>query len=292
MQKFLVLIVLSCLVGNAFGFAPSPSARLAKRSRHDVHAIAEHIDSFHAIGQSLHHAQDFMNANAHQFHNDVSSHLGSLPLSVADGDIIASAPEVASNGNFKVDKTGPIGFLATYIEEAITGIHNILGGEQTYGYSIILFTLLIKGLTLPLTKTQLESTTRMQKLTPLQERIKAQFPNKEDEQTRNQLLSQLFQAANVNPLAGCFPAIAQIPIFISLYRSLQNLIAENKLDEPFLWIPDLQVSLVRFRVYLRIRIQMIIPLLCSYPLKRRETCVCRQENNDGFVLPYSIISLE
>ena len=54
------------------------------------------------------------------------------------------------------------------------------------------------------------------------------------------MLSQLFQAANVNPLAGCLPALAQIPVFISLYRALQNLVAENKLDEPFLWIPDLE----------------------------------------------------
>lgn len=80
----------------------------------------------------------------------------------------------------------------------------------------------------------------MQSLTPLQEKIKARYPDKADEQTKNQMLSQLFQAANVNPLAGCLPALAQIPIFISLYRALQNLVAENKLDEPFLWIPDLE----------------------------------------------------
>jgi YidC/Oxa1 family membrane protein insertase len=143
----------------------------------------------------------------------------------------------------KVDKTGVIGFFATYIEKAIDLGHGIIqnfGIDNTYGYSIILFTILIKALTLPLTTTQLESTTRMQKLAPLQEKIKARYPNPADEQTRNQLLSQLFQTANVNPLAGCFPALVQIPVFISLYRALQNLVAENKLDEPFLWIPDLQ----------------------------------------------------
>jgi len=96
----------------------------------------------------------------------------------------------------------------------------------------------VKLLTLPLTTAQLESTTKMQKLTPLQQKIQAKYAN--DEQTKNQLLSQLFQAANVNPLAGCFPALVQIPIFLSLYRALQNLVAENKLDEPFLWIPDLE----------------------------------------------------
>ena len=78
----------------------------------------------------------------------------------------------------------------------------------------------------------------MQKLTPLQQKIQQKYAN--DEQTKNQLIAQLFQVANVNPLAGCFPALVQIPVFLSLYRALQNLIAENKLDEPFLWIPDLE----------------------------------------------------
>ena len=93
----------------------------------------------------------------------------------------------------------------------------------------------VKVVTLPLTTSQLESTTKMQKLAPLQKRIQERYAD--DEPTKNQMLSQLFQVANVNPLAGCFPALVQIPIFISLYRALQNLVAENKLDEPFLWIP-------------------------------------------------------
>lgn len=101
-----------------------------------------------------------------------------------------------------------------------------------------LHTISVKVVTLPLTTSQLESTTKMQKLVPLQKRIQERFAD--DEPTKNQYLSQLFQAANVNPLAGCFPALIQIPIFISLYRALQNLVAENKLDEPFLWIPDLE----------------------------------------------------
>jgi YidC/Oxa1 family membrane protein insertase len=96
----------------------------------------------------------------------------------------------------------------------------------------------VKVITLPLTTSQLESTTKMQKLQPLQAKIQQTYAS--DEQTKNQLMVELYQAAQVNPLAGCFPALVQIPIFISLYRALLNLVAENKLDEPFLWIPDLE----------------------------------------------------
>lgn len=101
-----------------------------------------------------------------------------------------------------------------------------------------MYVCIVKALTLPLTTKQLESTTKMQQLQPYTQKIQKAYAN--DEQTRNQLTAQLFQTANVNPLAGCLPALVQIPIFISLYRALQNLVAENKLDEPFLWIPDLE----------------------------------------------------
>jgi membrane protein insertase Oxa1/YidC/SpoIIIJ len=74
----------------------------------------------------------------------------------------------------KVDKSGFIGFFANIIEQGIDLIHvglNKVGVEYSYGISIILFTFLIKALTFPLTNSQLESTTKMQKLTPLQQKI-------------------------------------------------------------------------------------------------------------------------
>jgi YidC/Oxa1 family membrane protein insertase len=41
-------------------------------------------------------------------------------------------------------------------------------------------------------------------------------------------------------LAGCLPALVQIPVFIALYRSFQNLAQDQVLEEPFLWLPNLE----------------------------------------------------
>lgn len=52
-----------------------------------------------------------------------------------------------------------------------------------------------------------------------------------------------YQHYQVNPLAGCLPAILQIPVFLSLYRSFFNLASQTDkgtLNEPFLWLPNLQ----------------------------------------------------
>ncbi|CAM9930686.1 unnamed protein product [Ascophyllum nodosum] len=135
----------------------------------------------------------------------------------------------------------PVEFLTAMTETAITGLHDMLQGlgvPSAYGISIIFFTVFVKAITYPLTYQQLASTTKMQALGPKVKELQRRYAN--NPEAANQAISQLYQTENVNPLAGCLPAIAQIPIFISLYRSLLNLAKENKLTEGFLWIPSLE----------------------------------------------------
>ena len=56
----------------------------------------------------------------------------------------------------------------------------------------------------------------------------------------NQKIAEVYQTEGVNPLAGCIPALIQLPVFIGLYRAVLNLAKENALDEPFLWLPSLE----------------------------------------------------
>ncbi|KAJ1462319.1 60Kd inner membrane protein-domain-containing protein, partial [Pelagophyceae sp. CCMP2097] len=108
----------------------------------------------------------------------------------------------------------------------------------TFGISIVLFTLAIKLATFPLNFAQIESTTKMQALQPAIKRIQAKYAN--DPQQMNVMMAELYSENELNPLAGCLPAFAQIPIFIALYRALINLAKEDLLEEPFLWLPNLE----------------------------------------------------
>ena len=56
----------------------------------------------------------------------------------------------------------------------------------------------------------------------------------------NQKIAEVYQANEVNPLAGCIPSLVQIPVFIGLYRSVLTLAKKNALDEPFLFLPNLE----------------------------------------------------
>jgi YidC/Oxa1 family membrane protein insertase len=61
-----------------------------------------------------------------------------------------------------------------------------------------------------------------------------------DVQERIQLeTARLYKQAGVNPLAGCLPTLATLPVWIGLYRALSNVANDGLLTEGFFWIPSL-----------------------------------------------------
>lgn len=84
---------------------------------------------------------------------------------------------------------------------------------------------------------QVESQQKMQIIQP---KIKAiQEQHRDNPEVMNQLMSQLYQESKTNPLAGCLPIFATIPVFIGLYRSITEAAKEGLLTEGFFWIPSL-----------------------------------------------------
>ena len=126
------------------------------------------------------------------------------------------------------------------IADALLFINQFLdtmGLPYSFGFAIILFTFLIKLLTLPLTLKQLQSTKAMQELQP--EIAKLQKKYKDDKEKLSKAQMDLYKERGVNPLSGCLPTLIQMPIWFALYRALFDLAQNNKLSEGFLWIPSL-----------------------------------------------------
>ncbi|CAL5355684.1 unnamed protein product [Camellia sinensis] len=89
-----------------------------------------------------------------------------------------------------------------------------------YGFAIILLTVLVKAATFPLSKKQVESAMAMQSLQP---QIKAIQQRYAEGQERIHLeTARLYKLAGINPLAGCLPTLAIIPIWVGLYGVLSN----------------------------------------------------------------------
>jgi len=158
-----------------------------------------------------------------------------LPDSAAGAAATAATAAAEEPGLFEYVFVKPF-------EACITGIHGGLasvGIAQAWGPSIILFTLVLKAATFPLTKQQIESTSKMQAIQPAAKQLQEKYRNK-DPARLNLELQKLYADNQVNPLAGCLPSFAQIPIFIGLYRSVLQLAKEDQLTEGFLWLPSLE----------------------------------------------------
>lgn len=169
----------------------------------------------------------------------------SLLYTIADA-AVAAAPDAAVSASpddaaATVQKSGGwFGFISDAMEVVLKVMKDGLSAlhvPYSYGFAIILLTVLVKVVTLPLTKQQVESTLAMQNLQP---KIKAIQERYKGNQERIQLeTSRLYKQAGVNPLAGCFPTLATIPVWIGLYQALSNVANEGLLTEGFFWIPSL-----------------------------------------------------
>jgi YidC/Oxa1 family membrane protein insertase len=149
------------------------------------------------------------------------------------GDAAAAAPAEASWFDSLI--VFPFEFVLTSLHDSLKG----MGVQEAWGPSIIGFTVAVKLLTFPLTKVQIESTTKMQAIAPAAKVLQDKYKER-DPARLNSELQKLYQDNQVNPLAGCLPAVAQIPLFIGLYRSLLNLANDNVLSESFLFLPSLE----------------------------------------------------
>ena len=129
----------------------------------------------------------------------------------------------------------PIESLLTFV---LTGLHNITvsAGFISYGWSIVLLTILVKMILYPLTVKQVKSMKAMQELSPKMKKIQEKY--KDDPQVMQQKIAALYKDAGVNPLAGCLPLLIQMPILMGMYYSLYNFHFEEGM-EAFFWLPSL-----------------------------------------------------
>ena len=105
-----------------------------------------------------------------------------------------------------------------------------------FGIAILMLTVVVKLAFFPLANAQFKSMSKMKKVQPEMERLKA--AHKDDPQVMQQQMMELYRREKVNPLSGCLPILIQIPVFFSLYKVL--FVTIEMRHAPFYgWIHDL-----------------------------------------------------
>ncbi len=107
-------------------------------------------------------------------------------------------------------------------------IYSLVG--QNFGIAIILFTLLVRLVTHPLTVKQLKGSSAMADMQKDKRWIEAQKKYKNDKEKLAQEQMKLYQELGVNPLASCLPTLIQLPIIIGLYQAVIQTLASTPFD--------------------------------------------------------------
>jgi len=117
---------------------------------------------------------------------------------------------------FARQETPVIQPLIDFFHAILVAIHDVIG---SWGWSIILLTILVRACLLPLTFKQFHSMQRLAHLQPEMKKLQERFKN--DKERMNQEMMKFYRENKVNPFASCLPMVAQFPVFISLYYMLR-----------------------------------------------------------------------
>lgn len=121
-----------------------------------------------------------------------------------------------------------------YLNDFIQG----MGAPYSWGFAIILFTLIVKLVTLPLNLQQVRSMKATQELQPKLQELQKKYAKDKEKLAQAQM--ELYREHGVNPLGGCLPTLIQLPILFGLYQALYKLASTGEIvGQRFLWIPDL-----------------------------------------------------
>jgi YidC/Oxa1 family membrane protein insertase len=105
-----------------------------------------------------------------------------------------------------------------------------------FGVAILLSTVIIKALFFPLANKSYVSMAKMKAVQPEMMAIRERFA--EDKMKQQQALMDLYKKEKINPVAGCWPVLIQIPVFFALYKVL--FVTIEMRHAPFFgWIRDL-----------------------------------------------------
>ena len=85
-----------------------------------------------------------------------------------------------------------------------------------FGLAILATTVIVKGIFFPLASKSYKSMAKMKMVQPKMLEIREKYAD--DKMKQQQAMMELYKTEKINPLAGCWPVMIQIPVFFALYK--------------------------------------------------------------------------
>lgn len=167
-----------------------------------------------------------------------------LPLAYSNGELDYKMNWYYGPADYKIlnaydrnlDEIIPLGWgIFGWINKFIfVPLFGFISKYISYGIAIILFTILIKLAMAPITYKSFLSQAKMKVLRPELNELNEKF---KDPVKRQQETMKLYNKAGVNPMAGCIPALIQMPFMFASFKYFPSAIELRQ--EGFLWAKDL-----------------------------------------------------
>jgi len=170
-----------------------------------------------------------------------------------------------------LDLTIDYGFLWMISQPLFWLLLTIQSFVINWGVTIIIITLIVKGVMYPLTKVQYTSMAKMRDLAPKMAQLKERFGD--DRQKMSQATMEMYRKEKVNPAGGCLPLILQMPIFLALYWVFLESVELR--HAPFVfWIQDLSAMDPYFVLPVLMGISMFVmqkmqPMTIQDPMQQK-----------------------
>lgn len=111
-----------------------------------------------------------------------------------------------------------ISAIASFLGMIIRFMYGLV--NNNYFISILLFTILTKLILFPLYLIQLKSTEKIQKIGPMDQKIREKYKN--DKQKQAEELAKLYSENKINPLGGCLPLLIQFPLILAMFMIVRQ----------------------------------------------------------------------
>ena len=129
--------------------------------------------------------------------------------------------------------------FSRFMNTSLSAVHRVVAkfsDKWSWGIAVVVLTILLRVAIWPLYNRSNRTMKRMSKLKPEMDKLREKYPD--DPQKMNQEMMGLYRKYGINPLGGCLPMFAQIPIFFGFYSMLLH--AVEMRGQGFLgWVTDL-----------------------------------------------------
>lgn len=168
-----------------------------------------------------------------------------IPLAVTGGEVNYKMNWYYGPTDYKIlneykrnlDEVVPLGWgIFGWINRYIfIPLYGFLSDFIPHGIAIIVFTILVRIVMSPITYKSYLSQAKMKIIRPEVNELNEKY--KKDPMKKQQETMKLYSKAGVSPMAGCLPAVAQIPVFYALFQFFPSAIELRQ--KSFLWADDL-----------------------------------------------------